>query len=117
MCKSHLGGKSPTQAQSHLQSWVSPSGPPHLPETLQGANLLARHRKSGLVTMGAPGSPRGTVLRKIRHTFCLQRHRLSLTRASLQPEHFVEEEYNSRVLAKSGWHVSNYINESLSYKI
>lgn len=41
---------------------------------------------------------------------------LGLTRAA-QAEHFVEEEHNSRVLAKSGWHVSNYINESLSYKI
>lgn len=37
--------------------------------------------------------------------------------ASLQPELFVGKEHNSRDLAKPGWHLSNYINESLSLKI
>lgn len=109
--------KIPLKPQSNLKSWVSPRGHRICHRLSKGAGLLARHRNSGLASTGAPGFPRESVLRRMASAFCLQRSRLGPPRASLQPEHSVEEEHNSRVLAKSGWHVSNYINESLSYKI
>lgn len=80
------------------------------------ACLLVRHTKAGLATMGMPSLSQGRDTKEANTCLCplskMRERGSSSSRASLQPQCFVGGEHNSRGLAKPGWHLSNYINES-----